>query len=62
LSFGPVLRIFPAKWVLVATIGIFEAGSLVCGVAQNIDSIIAGRAVSGFGAAGMFAAVVQVLL
>ncbi|KAF8180960.1 ABC transporter [Mycena galopus ATCC 62051] len=62
LSFGPVLRIFPAKWVLVATIGIFEAGSLVCGVAQSINSVIAGRVVSGFGAAGMFAAVVQVLL
>ncbi|KAF7372555.1 Major facilitator transporter-like protein [Mycena venus] len=57
-----VLRIFLAKLVLIATIAIFEAGSLVCGVAQNIDSIIAGRAVSGFGAAGMFAAVVQVLL
>ncbi|KAJ7712116.1 major facilitator superfamily domain-containing protein [Mycena olivaceomarginata] len=62
LSFGPVLRIFPAKWVLVATIFIFEAGSLVCGVAQNINSVIAGRVVSGFGAAGMFAAVVQVVL
>ncbi|KAJ7645246.1 major facilitator superfamily domain-containing protein [Mycena polygramma] len=33
---GWMLRIFPAKWVLVTAISIFEVGSLLCGVSQNI--------------------------
>lgn len=48
-----MMRIFPAKWVLLITIVIFEAGSLVCGLAQNVNMLIAGRVVSGMGAAGM---------
>ncbi|KAJ7719163.1 ABC transporter [Mycena olivaceomarginata] len=61
LFFGQVLRIFPAKWVMLVTIFIFEIGSLVCALAQNMGSLIAGRTVSGAGAAGMFVAMLQVL-
>ncbi|KAJ7615653.1 ABC transporter [Mycena polygramma] len=61
LFYGQVLRIFPAKWVLVTAISIFEIGSLVCGVSQNVDQLIAGRAVSGVGAAGMYVAMFQVV-
>jgi MFS family permease len=61
LFFGQVLRIFPAKWVMLVTIFIFEIGSLVCALAQNMGSLIAGRTVSGVGAAGMFVAMLQVL-
>ncbi|KAJ7120201.1 major facilitator superfamily domain-containing protein [Mycena epipterygia] len=61
LFYGQVLRIFPAKWVLVSAITIFEIGSLVCGVAQNVDMLIAGRAVSGLGAAGIFVAMIQII-
>ena len=53
LFFGQVLRIFAAKWVMVTSIIIFEAGSLVCALAQSADQLIGGRAVSGLGAAGM---------
>ncbi|KAJ7474899.1 ABC transporter [Mycena latifolia] len=59
--FGQVLRIFPAKWVLVATVGIFELGSLVCGVSHNMGTLIAGRAVSGLGSAGLFVAMLQTI-
>ncbi|KAJ6483557.1 major facilitator superfamily domain-containing protein [Mycena vitilis] len=38
LFFGQVLRIFPAKWVLLSNIFVFEIGSLVCGLAQNMGS------------------------
>ncbi|KAJ7253565.1 hypothetical protein C8J57DRAFT_1237369 [Mycena rebaudengoi] len=31
------LRIFPAKWVMVSAITIFEMVSLVCGLAQNVS-------------------------
>ena len=49
------MRIFPAKWVLVTTVSIFELGSLICGVAQTVNQLIVGRTVSGMGAAGMCA-------
>ncbi|KAJ6560942.1 transporter [Mycena sp. CBHHK59/15] len=42
LFYGQMLRIFPAKWILVSAITIFEAGSLLCGVSQNVDQLIAG--------------------
>ncbi|KAJ7262074.1 ABC transporter [Mycena rebaudengoi] len=61
LFYGQMLRIFPAKWIMVSSISIFEIGSLVCGLAQNVDQLIAGRVVSGVGAAGMFVAMIQVL-
>ncbi|KAJ7206304.1 ABC transporter, partial [Mycena pura] len=59
LFYGQVLRIFPSKWVLLSAIIIFEVGSLVCGVSQNVDQLIAGRTVSGVGAAGIFVAMLQ---
>ncbi|KIM82572.1 hypothetical protein PILCRDRAFT_820439 [Piloderma croceum F 1598] len=61
LFYGQVLRIFPAKWVLVWSVTIFEAGSLICGVAQNVDQLIVGRTISGMGAAGMFVSMIQIL-
>jgi MFS family permease len=50
---GQLLRIFPAKWVLICSIIIFEAGSLLCALSQNVHQLIAGRAISGPGAAGI---------
>ncbi|KAJ7666368.1 major facilitator superfamily domain-containing protein [Mycena rosella] len=61
LFYGQILRIFPAKWILVSAITIFEIGSLVCGVSQNVNQLIAGRTVSGLGAAGIFVAMIQII-
>ncbi|KAJ7082360.1 ABC transporter [Mycena belliarum] len=61
LFYGQVLRIFPAKWVLISAIVLFEAGSLLCGLAQNVNELIAGRTVSGLGAAGIFVAIIQII-
>ena len=61
LFYGQVLRIVPAKWTLVTSIAIFEIGSLVCGLSQNVNQLIAGRAVSGMGAAGIFVSMIQVI-
>ncbi|KAJ7430496.1 ABC transporter [Mycena galericulata] len=61
LFYGQILRIFPAKWVLTSAILIFETGSLVCGVSQNVDQLIAGRTVSGLGAAGIFVSIFQTI-
>ncbi|KAF7298509.1 Major facilitator transporter-like protein [Mycena kentingensis (nom. inval.)] len=61
LFYGQLLSIFPAEWVLIATVAIFEAGSLVCGLAQDVNQLIAGRTLSGVGAGGMYVAMIQVL-
>ncbi|KZP04162.1 MFS general substrate transporter [Athelia psychrophila] len=61
LFFGQLMRIVPAKYVLLASVFIFEAGSLVCALSGNVDQLIAGRAVSGVGAAGMFVAMIQII-
>ncbi|KAF7318484.1 MFS general substrate transporter [Mycena chlorophos] len=61
LFYGQTLRIFPAKYVLISAIAIFEAGSLMCGVAHNVSLLIAGRTVSGLGAAGIFIAILQII-
>ena len=37
----------------LASIGIFEIGSLICGVAQNSVTLIVGRAIAGVGGAGV---------
>nr|GAT60406.1 major facilitator superfamily protein [Mycena chlorophos] len=59
--FGQNIRLFPAKWILVYGIVTFEVGSLVCGVAHGANQLIAGRAVSGMGAAAIYVATIQIL-
>nr|GAT46952.1 major facilitator superfamily protein [Mycena chlorophos] len=61
LVYGKLLRIFPAKWVLVAGISCFEIGSLVAGVSRNVGALIAGRVISGGGAAGIYVSMIQVV-
>ncbi|KAJ7631431.1 ABC transporter [Mycena polygramma] len=61
LFYGQLLRIFPAKWVLVTSIFLFELGSLLCGVSQSVGQLIAGRTISGVGAAGIYVSMFQVL-
>ncbi|KAJ3850785.1 ABC transporter [Lentinula lateritia] len=61
LFYGQLLRIFPAKWIMISAVTIFETGSLICGVSQNVDQLIVGRTVSGVGAAGIFVAMIQII-
>jgi MFS family permease len=51
LAFGMVSDEFGRKRVMLIGAGIFCAGSVLSAVATNIDVLIAGRAVMGFGAA-----------
>ncbi|KAJ7732686.1 ABC transporter [Mycena metata] len=59
LFYGQILRIFPAKWVLVSAVAIFEIGSLLCALSQSIGQLIAGRTISGAGAGGLLIAMIQ---
>ena len=54
LLFGKFYTFFSIKWVFLVGIGIFEIGSLVCGVAPSSTALIVGRAIAGLGSAGIF--------
>lgn len=54
MLFGKFYTFFSIKWVYLIAIGIFELGSLICGVAPNSTALIVGRAVAGLGSAGIF--------
>lgn len=54
LLFGKFYTFFSIKYVYLIAIGIFEFGSLICGVAPNSTALIVGRAISGLGSAGIF--------
>ncbi|KAF8316148.1 MFS general substrate transporter [Clavulina sp. PMI_390] len=54
LLFAQWLAIFPSKHAMLWTIFVFEIGSLICGVAPNMITLIIGRAVAGLGGTGIF--------
>ncbi|RMD43403.1 hypothetical protein DV735_g1722, partial [Chaetothyriales sp. CBS 134920] len=54
LSMGRLYTFYDTKWLFLASIGVFELGSLICGVAPNSVSLIVGRAIAGLGACGIF--------
>jgi MFS family permease len=55
LLFGKLYTLFPIKSVFLSSIALFEVGSAVSGAAPNSSAFIGGRALSGVGAAGIFA-------
>ncbi|CAI7619037.1 unnamed protein product [Penicillium glandicola] len=54
LLFGKFYTFFNVKWIYLIAIGVFELGSLICGVANSSLTLIMGRAVAGIGSAGIF--------
>ena len=54
LTFGKFYTFFSLKWVFLIAIGLFELGSLICGVAPNSSALVVGRAIAGVGSAGVF--------
>lgn len=52
---GKAFVLFPKKIVYLIYLAVFEVGSLVCALAPSSPALIAGRAVAGLGASGMFA-------
>lgn len=59
LLFGKLYTLFSVKGVFLTSIVLFEAASALCGAAPNSIAFIIGRAVSGIGAAGIFAGTVR---
>ncbi|KAM5347308.1 hypothetical protein ACJ41O_010313 [Fusarium nematophilum] len=53
-TFGKIYTFFNLKWIYLGSGIIFEVGSIVCAAAPNSPAFIAGRAVAGLGASGLF--------
>ncbi|KAL9095837.1 MAG: hypothetical protein Q9165_001834 [Trypethelium subeluteriae] len=53
--FGKIYSVFSIKWVFVASLAIFEIGSLVSATAPTSLAFVLGRAIAGFGCAGEIA-------
>ncbi|TQV95122.1 MFS multidrug transporter [Cordyceps javanica] len=53
LSFGLVLKYYSTKYVIFIFTAIFEVGSIVCAAAPTSSALIAGRAITGIGAAAI---------
>ncbi|KAL4899641.1 hypothetical protein BDW74DRAFT_188945 [Aspergillus multicolor] len=52
-TWGKVFKYFHLKWSYMLSLFIFEVGSLICAVAPNSATLIAGRAIAGIGGAGL---------
>lgn len=55
--FGKMYAVFSVKAVFLTALCIFEAGSLLSGIAPTSAALVVGRAVSGLGCAGIIAGV-----
>ena len=54
LFWGRAYTHFNVKWLYVFTILLFEVGSAICGAAPSMNVLIVGRAIAGFGGAGLY--------
>ncbi|KAF1940885.1 MFS general substrate transporter [Clathrospora elynae] len=52
---GKTFTLFPKKITYLLYVLVFEIGSLICALAPSSGVLIAGRAITGFGASGIFA-------
>lgn len=54
LLYGKLYTFFSIKWVYLSALGLFELGSLVCGITPNSVGLILGRAIAGVEAGGIY--------
>ncbi|KAI1113353.1 major facilitator superfamily domain-containing protein [Nemania sp. NC0429] len=52
---GKLYTLFSTKFTYLAYLFVFEVGSLVCALSPSSHALIAGRAIAGLGASGLFA-------
>jgi MFS family permease len=62
LIYGRIYTFYSTKWVFLAAIGLFELGSLLCGVAPNSTAFIIGRAIAGLGSGGIFSGSIMLMI
>lgn len=54
LLVGCFYGLFEIKYLMIASVVIFEVGSVICGAAPTMNAIIVGRVIAGLGGAGMY--------
>jgi MFS family permease len=59
LFVGKLYGTFEIKWMFIASVILFEAGSAICGAAPDTDSLIVGRVIAGIGGSGMYLGLVR---
>nr|POE78410.1 efflux pump roqt [Quercus suber] len=62
LLFGKLYSFFSVKGTFLGSLLIFEVASAICGAAPNSIAFIIGRAISGVGAAGIFAGTIVCII
>ncbi|OOF90594.1 hypothetical protein ASPCADRAFT_156514 [Aspergillus carbonarius ITEM 5010] len=58
---GKYYTYFSSKWTFLTFFGVFELGSLLCGVATSSKMLIVGRAVAGMGSSGILNGALNIL-
>ncbi|GJC92754.1 MFS transporter [Colletotrichum higginsianum] len=61
LPYGKAYAQFNVKWIYIGSLVIFEAGSILCAAAPNSGALVAGRVVSGAGAAALYSGAINML-
>ncbi|ESZ94027.1 MFS drug efflux transporter [Sclerotinia borealis F-4128] len=52
---------FDSKYLFITAVVIFEVGNVVCGSAQNMNTLIVGRAIFGMGGSGTYVGTVNII-
>lgn len=58
---GKMYTLFNAKYLYLACLLLFEAGSALCGAAPTMNALIGGRVLAGLGGAGLYIGVMTLL-
>ncbi|TQN69624.1 Efflux pump roqT, partial [Colletotrichum shisoi] len=61
LPYGKAYAQFNVKWIYIGSLVIFEAGSVLCAAAPSSGALVAGRVVSGAGAAALYSGAINML-
>jgi hypothetical protein len=51
---GAIYTTFNMKWMYVASVLLFEIGSVICGAAPSMTAMIVGRVIAGAGGSGLY--------
>ncbi|KAH8434005.1 putative MFS multidrug transporter [Aspergillus melleus] len=62
MLWGKLYMFYPAKWVFLSGLALFELGSLICGVAPSSVALIIGRCVAGIGASSIDSGAIVIVL
>lgn len=54
LPLGNLYNAFNIKWVFFTTVVLFEVGSVICGAAPTLSTLIVGRVIAGVGGSGIY--------